>query len=61
MTITYCDKFAFKPKRCWKCNKLFWLEPYYIREATVSPFGIVSYIYCSECGEASKERENYIW
>ena len=28
MTITTYDKFAIKPKRCNKCNRLFMLEPY---------------------------------
>lgn len=26
MTITYYDKFAFIPKRCNKCNRLFIFE-----------------------------------
>lgn len=30
MTITYYDKIAILPKRCDKCNRLFWLEPYNI-------------------------------
>lgn len=30
MTITYYDKFAFLPKRCSKCNRLFIFEEYNI-------------------------------
>jgi len=29
MTITCADGFALIPKRCDKCRRLFWLEPYY--------------------------------
>lgn len=30
MTLTKYDKFAIIPKRCNRCNRLFWLEPYNI-------------------------------
>lgn len=30
MTLTKYDKFAIVPKRCNRCNRLFWLEPYNI-------------------------------
>lgn len=30
MTITYKDGFAFIPKRCDKCHRLFWFEPYWV-------------------------------
>ena len=32
MTITYYDKFAFIPKRCNKCNRLFIFEGYIINK-----------------------------
>ena len=28
MTITKYDRVAILPKRCNRCNRLFWLEPY---------------------------------
>ena len=28
MVITTHDRFALLPKRCYYCNRLFWLEPY---------------------------------
>ena len=30
MTITRYDRYAFMPKRCDKCNRLFVFEPYNI-------------------------------
>ena len=30
MIITNYDRVAILPKRCNKCNRLFWLEPYNI-------------------------------
>lgn len=35
MTLTKYDKFAVVPKRCNRCNRLFWLEPYNIHYKTV--------------------------
>lgn len=50
MTITKYDRFAIIPKRCDKCNRLFWLEPYNIFYITV---GIEEYflkqIACKNC------------
>lgn len=50
MTITRYDGFAAIPKRCSKCGRLFWLEPYNVFYKTV---GIESYslkqIRCVEC------------
>lgn len=50
MTITRYDKFAIIPKRCNKCNRLFWLESYNIYYKGV---GIGNYslkqIKCREC------------
>ena len=40
MKITYYDKFAWMPKRCEVCNKLFWLEWYNYRVKLV---GIEAY------------------
>ncbi len=56
MTITKHDGVAILPKRCDKCNRLFWLEPYNVFYKTV---GIQSYslkqIKCKKC--VSKEGE----
>lgn len=50
MTITYADRIAILPKRCDKCNRLFWAEPYYIYYVEV---GIEHYslkhIQCEKC------------
>ena len=50
MTITKYDRVAILPKRCDRCNRLFWLEPYNIFYKTV---GIESYslkqIECKNC------------
>ena len=35
MTITIYDKFALKPTRCSKCNRLFWLEGYNYSEMDI--------------------------
>jgi hypothetical protein len=56
MTITKYDRVAILPKRCNKCNRLFWLEPYNIFYKTV---GIESYslkqIECKKCAESRIE------
>lgn len=50
MTITKYDGVAILPKRCDRCNRLFWLEPYNIFYKTV---GIEEYflkqIECKNC------------
>ena len=55
MTITRHDAIAIVPKRCDKCNRLFWLESYDIYYKTV---GIGDYsfkqIKCLECIEKDK-------
>ena len=55
MTITKYDRVAILPKRCDKCNRLFWLEPYNIFYKTV---GIGDYsikqIECKNCAESKK-------
>lgn len=56
MTITKYDKVAILPKRCDRCNRLFWLEPYNIFYKTV---GIGAYsLKQTECKECSKEQES---
>lgn len=56
MTITRYDGFAAIPKRCSKCGRLFWLEPYNVFYKTV---GIESYslkqIRCVECEKGEQE------
>lgn len=53
MTITKYDGVAIIPKRCDKCNRLFWLEPYNISYKTV---GVDSHslelIECKKCVES---------
>ena len=50
MTITRWDGFAFVPKRCDICNRLFWLEPYdyFTREVGIEYYPLRFYI-CKEC------------
>lgn len=56
MTITKHDGVAIIPKRCDKCNRLFWLELYDVYYKTV---GIEQYslkqIKCRECIKAESE------
>ena len=58
MTITNYGRVAIIPKRCDRCKRLFWLEPYNISYKTV---GIESYsleqIECKNCIRKA-EREN---
>ena len=53
MTITKYDRFAMFPKRCDKCNRLFWLEPYNIYYKMV---GLDINIKCVECRECVKKK-----
>ena len=56
MTITYYDKMAILPKRCNKCNRLFWLEPYNVFYKFA---GIEQYpLECVECINCISEEEN---
>lgn len=52
MTITKYDRFAIIPKRCDKCNRLFWLEQYNVFYKNV---GIGDYyleqIECKNCAK----------
>lgn len=56
MTITRWDKIALLPKRCDKCNRLFWLEGYKVRTIMV---GIEDYplewIICRECADGERK------
>lgn len=52
MTITRWDGFAIIPKRCNKCNRLFWLEPFdiYFKEVGIE-HRLLRQIRCKECDE----------
>lgn len=57
MTITKHDGFAIVPKRCNKCNRLFWFESYDIYYKTVGiPQHLLRRTKCQEC--IAKERKN---
>lgn len=50
MTITTYDRVAILPKRCDKCNRLFWLEPYNIFGRAIGIGGYsIEYIECKKC------------
>lgn len=52
MTITYYDKFAIFPKRCYKCNKLFAFEWYNCYERSVCPRSpSLRIIKCKKCAK----------
>lgn len=52
MTITRYDGIAILPKRCDKCNRLFWLEPYnIIYKHVLIGISPIKYIKCIECIE----------
>lgn len=59
MTITRYDGIAIFPKRCDKCNRLFWLEPYdtYYRHVLIG-YPPIKFIKCIEC-IGQKVRNNY--
>lgn len=50
MTITKYDGLAIIPKRCDKCNRLFWLESYsiYYKEVGIESYSLKQ-IKCMEC------------
>jgi len=56
MTLTFFDKFAFLPKRCSVCNRLFIFESYNIfyKEVGIEHYPL-KMIKCKNCCE--KERE----
>lgn len=50
MTITRYDGVAIIPKRCDRCNRLFWLEPYNVTFKTVGIESIsLPLIECKNC------------
>lgn len=50
MKITYYDKFAFTPKKCSKCNKLFIFEWYNKYEKFITPIvPPLIIIKCKDC------------
>lgn len=59
MTLSYYDKFAFLPKRCNKCNRLFWLEWY---SSFVKPFpneaDFYNHLLCKKCYNRKKGAES---
>ena len=60
MTITYYDRMAILPKRCDKCNRLFWLEPYNIFHEFVGIEGYpLKQIECKNC--IKNERPFLLW
>gem|GEM_PF-4352461 len=56
MTITYKDGFALIPKRCDKCHRLFWLEPYsvYYKEVGIEHYSLKQ-IKCKNHSESKGE------
>ena len=56
MTITYNDGFAFLPKRCDICNRLFIFEPYncFYTEVGIDCFSL-KWIKCKMCIRDGKE------
>ena len=58
MTITYYDKFAFLPKRCSKCNRLFIFEEYNIYYKMVTYDFDLKQIKCKNCADKGKEKNN---
>ena len=57
MTITKYDRVAILPKRCDRCNRLFWLEQYnvYYKEVGIGHYSLKQ-IECQNCiGKAESE------
>ena len=58
MTITKYDRFAIIPKRCDRCNRLFWLEQYNVFYKNV---GIGDYyleqIECKNCAKKVRNKD----
>lgn len=55
MTLTKYDRFAIIPKRCDKCNRLFWLEGYNVFYKMV---GVENYsLEQTECKECVKRED----
>lgn len=55
MTITRYDGVAIIPKRCDRCNRLFWLEPYniYYKEVGIGHYSLKQ----TECRECMNKNE----
>ena len=53
MTITKYDRVAIILKRCNRCNRLFWLEPYnvYYKEVGIGHYSLKQ-IECKKCAES---------
>ena len=49
MILTKYDKFALLPKRCNKCNSLFWLEPYNVFYRSLPTSPELEFCKCSRC------------
>ena len=58
MTIATYDKFALKPTRCSKCNRLFWLERYNYSEMDIC-ISVAPIIKnkCKECIKKKNKKE----
>lgn len=57
MTITKYDRVAVLPKRCDKCNRLFWLEPYNIFYQIAGIDGPLNFIECKNCMDKVEKKE----
>jgi len=60
MTLTRHDGIAILPKRCSRCNRLFWLESYdiYYKEVGIEHYSLKQ-IKCMECIDKERRcREN---
>lgn len=55
MTILSLDKFAFTPKRCENCNRLFLFEQYYV--LGYKQYGC-KYCYITKSEEETEEKHN---
>lgn len=59
MTITTHDRIAILPKRCDKCHRKFWLEPYNIFGRAVGIGGYsIEYIECKKCEDKIRKPES---
>lgn len=61
MTLTKYDRVAIIPKRCDKCNRLFWLEGYnvFYKEVGVGHYSLKQ-IECKKCAEREEIKPNDI-
>ena len=56
MTITKYDRVSILPKRCDRCNRLFWLESYNIFYKTVGIGSIsLKQIECKNCIDKNRK------